>query len=162
MGFKYTVPFEAVAVTAAQDLISILTAAQKPVRILRYWVGATDTTIPTSQMLSLRARLATATVTLGSGGSVVTAVKIGSQSAPAAGFTAHTNDPTGTKATTSGAFFIQDEQSCHIYNGYDSAVQAREPIEVPANAAGFVFELLSTVSGTVHLSGGIDVEEIGG
>lgn len=154
---KYTTTFEGVAVSAAQDLVSLKAAAAVPIRILRYWVNAIDTSLPVSQMLELRARLLPATVTQGSGGTVPTPQKIGSQGDAAAVTTAHVNDT--SKATTGGTAVITDEQGCHIYNGYDSAIQGRDPLTVAA-AAGFVWELLSTVSGTVHLSGGVDWEEI--
>ena len=153
------VTFEGVSVSAAQDLISLKTAAQKPIRILRYWVGATDTAAPTSQMLQLRARSATATLSAGSGGSAPTPVTVDPTNTTTISATARANDT--AKATTSGAFTTADEQSCHIFNGYDSAIQGAPPIDIQANGAGFVWELLSTVSGTVHLSGGVDFEEFG-
>lgn len=158
MGKKCTVTFEDVAVSAAQDLLSLKAASTKPIRILRYWVGATDTTLPTSQMLKLRARAATATLTAGTGGSAQTPISIDPTNTTTVSATGRKNDTAG--ATTSGAFSIVDEQGVHIYNGYDSALQARDPIDIPISG-GFVWELLSTVSGTVHLSGGIDFEEVG-
>jgi len=157
MARLYTMSFEQVAVAAAQDLVSLLAGASKQMQIIRYWVGCTDTTAPTSQMLALRARTATATLSLGSGGTSGTVVKIDPGDG-AASATGHVNDT--TKATTSGAFSIVDEQGVYIFNGYDSAIQARPPIPIDVNG-GFVFELLSTVSGTVHLSGGVDWIEIG-
>jgi|SRR6185295_2165685 len=153
-----TITFESVTVTAAQDLLSLKASTTKPLRILRYWVSATNTTIPTSQMLSLRARVATATLTAGSGGSAQTPVNTDVTNSSSVTATGRKNDTTG--ATTSGAFTIVDEQGCHIFNGYDSASQGRGPIDVPISG-GFVWELLSTVVGAVALSGGIDFEEVG-
>ena len=75
----------------------------------------------------------------------------------AASFTANINDT--TKATTSGAFTNVEENGCHLYQGYDKTFA--RPFLVGPNE-GFVFELLSTVSGTVHLSGGVEAEELGG
>jgi hypothetical protein len=158
MGKKCTVTFENVAVSAAQDLISIKAASTKPIRILRYWVGATDTTLPTSQMLNLRARSATATLTAGSGGGAATPIAIDVTNTTTVSATARKNDTTG--ATTSGAFTIVDEQGVHVYNGYDSAIQGRDPVDIPISG-GFVWELLSTPTGTLHLSGGVDFEEVG-
>lgn len=153
-----TVTFESVTVTAAQDMISLKAAATKPIRILRYWVGATNTSIPTSQMLALRARVATATLTAGSGGGAATPVALDVTNTTAISATARKNDTTG--ATTNGAFTIVDEQGAHIFNGYDSAAQGRIALDVPISG-GFVWELLSTVVGAVALSGGVDFEEVG-
>lgn len=152
----YRVPFEAVSVSAPQDLIQITGAAGKIVRPIRAWVKATDTTLPTAQMLQTRCRFLPATVTAGSGGSTPTIAKNDPGDAGAS-FTALANNT--TKATTGGTAVVIDEGGDHIYSGYDVAFSNRPPVG-PSEA--FVFELLSTVSGTVHLSGGVEVEEIGG
>jgi hypothetical protein len=161
----YRVTFEGVAVSAAQDLVTLLlptTAANfKQVSLTRYWVGATDTTIPTAQMLQLRLRSLGATVSVGSGGSTPTPVQLDLGDS-AAKCSAHVNDT--SKSTTSGTATIWDEQSCHIYNGFDSAASGQDPFPLPNNNTAqqaVVWELLSTVSGTVHLSGGIEFAEAG-
>lgn len=156
MGRKYSVTFEAVSVTAAQDLLQIKGASGKMLRILRHWVGLTDTTLPAAQMLSLRSRYLTATVSDGSGGSTPTPVKKDPGDA-AASFTALANNT--SKATTSGTAVIQYENGAYLYQG-DEWSYDDPPCIGPSES--FVFELLSTVSGTVHLSGGVDIEEIGG
>jgi len=153
---QYTVTFEQVAVSAAQDLLQIKGASGKTLRILEVNVGASDTTIPTSQMLSLRCRFLPATVTDGSGGSTPTPQKTDPGDA-AASFTALANST--AKATTSGTAVIVREDTCHIFNGYNYPFP-RPPVIGPSES--FVFELLSTVTGTVHLSGGALVEESGG
>lgn len=156
MGRTYEVTFPEVAVSAAQDLVGIIGASGKSSRVKRVWLSATDTTLPTSQMLSLRCRLGSATITAGSGGASATPrpTDLGDS---AASFTARINDT--TKQTTSGAYTLQDSNGCHVYQGYDKTF-ASPPVVGPSE--GFVFELLSTVTGTVHLSGGMEVEEIGG
>ncbi len=154
----YEVTFENVAVSAAQDLVSIAGAAGKTVQIKRARVGATDTAIPTAQMLQIRCRLASATFAAGSGGAAATPRPddLGDAAASATG---RVNDT--TKATTSGGFTVVEETGAHIYAGYDYTwPQGREPLVGPSE--GFVFELLSTVSGTVHLSGGLTITEMGG
>jgi len=154
----YDVSFENVAVSAAQDLVTILGATGKMVKIKRMRVCSTDTTIPTAQMLQLRARFLPATVSAGSGGSTPTPRQLDPGDA-AASLTAHTNDT--SKSTTSGTALILEEIGAHIYSGYDFTYpQDARPTVGPSEA--FVFELLSTVSGTVHMSGGITVEEHGG
>src|SRR4051794_5105874 len=99
----YTVSFENVSVSAAQDLLQIKGASNKVLRILRRWVSATDTTIPTAQMLRLRERFLPATVTDGSGGSTPTPAKR-DQGDAAATFTALANNT--TPATTNGTAVV--------------------------------------------------------
>ena len=152
----YRVTFEGVSVSAPQDLIQINGAAGKMVRIIRAWLGNTDTTLATAQMLQLRSRYLPATVSNGSGGSAPTPQKLDAGDA-AASATALANNT--SKATTNGTAAILDEQGVHIYAGCDISYQNR-PVVGPTDA--FVFELLSTVTGTVHLSGGIEFEEMGG
>lgn len=159
----YLVTFEQVAVTAAQDLVQITGATGKIYRIRRRWVGCTDTTIPTAQMISLRERFFTATVTVGSGGTTgITPTRRDVGDAVCSTTTCATNNT--TKATTSGTGSIINEIGVHIYNGYDEpwldAPMGVPPFVGPSEA--YVFELLSTVTGTVHLSGGVEIEEMGG
>ncbi len=151
----YSVTFENVSVSAAQDLLQIKGASNKMLRILRRWVGATDTTIPTGQMLRLRERVLPATVTDGSGGSTPTPAKH-DQGDAAASFTALANNT--TPATTNGTASVQYAMGCHIFNGFDD-IHDDPPTIAPTSS--YVFELLSTVTGAVHLSGGVEVEEIG-
>jgi hypothetical protein len=154
----YRQSFEGVLVSAAQDLIFIPgSTAGKLVKILRRAVGATDTTIPTSQMLQLRERFLPATVTAGTGGTTgATPVKNDPGDATCGITTAGTNNT--TKATTSGTAVILWENGVHIFNGFDDPVLNPYPI---ANGEAYVFELLSVVSGTVHLSGYVEFSEEG-
>lgn len=152
----YKVMFEGVSVAAAQDLLQIEGAAGKMLRILRRWVKNTDTTLATAQMLELRERFLPATVSNGSGGSTPTIAKNDPGDA-AASFTALANNT--TKATSSGTAVVLWEGAEHIYNGFDDVHMNPPPI---GPSESYVFELLSTVSGTVHLSGGVEVEETGG
>jgi hypothetical protein len=152
----YKVTFEGVAVSAPQDLVQINGASGKMLKILRQWASATDTTLPTAQMLQIRSRFLPATVTNGSGGSSPTPQKTDAGDANAS-FTALANNT--SKATTSGTASILEENGCHVFSGYDVTF-VRPPVVGPSES--FVFELLSTPSGTLHLSGGIEVEEIGG
>ncbi len=152
----YSVSFEQVAVSAPQDLLQIKGAAGTMLRITRVWWGATDTTAPTNQQLSARCRFLPATVTDGSGGSSPTPQPFDPGDA-AASFTAKANST--TKATTGLTASILEEHGDNIFTGYDYMFP-RPPLVGPSES--FVFELLSTVTGTVHLSGGATVEESGG
>jgi hypothetical protein len=161
MGRKYKVIFSAVAVAAAQDLFEIKGAAGKMVRILRCFCGATDTTLVTAQSLSTRCRYLPATVTDGSGGTTPSFLPMDPGDA-AASATALANNT--TKATTNGTAVILGSRGDHIYQGVEYNFRAtpfsEPPVIGPSEA--FVFELLSTVSGTVHLSGELEIEEVGG
>lgn len=151
----YTVSFDNVLVSAVQDLVQISGASGKIVRVLRRWVGATDTSIPTGQMIRLRESFLPATVTNGSGGSA-TPVRRDPGDA-AASFTAKINST--TQATTNGTEVTLYTIGVHIFNGFDDIHD--EPPVIGSGEA-YVLELLSAVSGTVHLSGGVEIEEIGG
>lgn len=153
---QYRVTFEAASVSAAQDLLQIKGASGKIVRILKVWAGATDTSLPTAQNLQWRCRYLPATVTDGSGGTAATIAKVDPGDS-AASFTALANST--AKATTSGTAAVLHEDGDHVYSKLAEAFPDRPPI---GPGESFVFELLSTPSGTLHLSGGALVEEIGG
>jgi len=155
----YDISFEGVSVSAAQDLVAVLgPTGARVARIKRARVGCTNTSIPTAQMLEIRCRLASATFSVGSGGSTPTPRPLDIGDA-AATVTAGAN--LTTKSTTTGSFTVIEETGVHAYAGYDYTWPAdARPTIGPSE--GFVFELLSTVSGTVNLSGGVTVEEVGG
>ena len=154
----YLIKFKNVAISAAQDLVAIKGATGKIVRVRRVWLGMTDTTIQTAQGLNLNIKYGSATVTLGSGGSGPTPTPVDPGDS-AASFTARVNDT--TPATTSGAFTDLIPNGVHNYGGWEWAFprDAMPPIGVNE---GCIFELLSTVTGTCHFSGGMEVEESGG
>lgn len=153
---RYVVTSEAVSVSAPQDLVQLKGASGKIVRILGVKCGATDTTLPTAQMMSTRCRFLPATVSDGSGGSTPTPQKVDPGDA-AASCTALANNT--SKATTNGTAVIVHESGWHIYAGEDYLFP--DPIIVGPSES-FVYELLSTVTGTVHLSTKLILEELGG
>ena len=153
----YSVTFEDVSVSAAQDLVQIIGASGKILRILRAWVGVTNTTLVTAQSIKTRCRFLPATVTNGSGGSSPTPRQFDPGDSNAS-FTAKANNT--TPATTNGTALILGERGDHIYAGAEFTFPSGKPIVGPSES--FVFELLSTVSGTVNMSGGVEVEESGG
>lgn len=156
MGRTYSVQTTNVSVSAAQDLAQIKGASGKILRIKRVECGCTNTTAPTSQMLSFRCRYLPATVTDGSGGTTPTPVKMDPGDA-AASFTALANNT--TPASSSGTAVVLEAQTCHVLTGFDYSFQY-PPVIGPSES--FTFELLSTVSGTVNLSMTVTVEEFGG
>ena len=157
MGRRYQVLFSAVTVSAAQDLVQITGAAARMYRILRHWVGCGDTSLATGQGLKLRSRYLPATVTVGSGGTTgVTPSKVDPGDAACTTTTCAINNT--TQATTSGTAVLVYANGCHLYNG---DVWNYPGVWIGPSEA-YVFELLSTVSGTVTLSGGVLIEEFGG
>ena len=157
MGRIYTASFKAVAVSAAQDLVSLKGSSGKVCRLKRVWLQMNDTTLQTAQGLKLNVKYGSATVTLGLGGSTPTPRPVDPGDA-AASFTAHTNDT--TPSTTSGSFVDITPTGGHNYGGFDYRwPEGKEPIF--GLNEGVVFELNSTVSGTCTFSGGAEVEEIG-
>jgi hypothetical protein len=152
----YVVSFEDVNISAAQDLLQIKGATGKMLRILSVSVGATDTTMPTAQMIKVRCRFLPATVTDGSGGSSPTPQALDPGDS-AASFTAKANNT--TQATTSGTAAKLGEWGVHLFSGLDYTFP-KPPAVGPSES--FVFELLAAPTGTVHMSGMALVEEIGG
>jgi hypothetical protein len=155
MARTYEVSFENVAVSAAQDFVQILGGSGKMLRIKRVKWGCTDTTLAAGQAIQTRCRLLPATVTTGSGGTTPTPRPLDPGDA-AATFTGQVNNT--SKATTSGTATIIDEDGSHLYAGYSFSFPV-PPVVGPT--AGFVFEMLSTPSATVHISGLVEVEEMG-
>jgi hypothetical protein len=157
MARVYTATFKFVTVSAAQDLVSCKGSTGKTCRTRRVWVQMNDTTLQTAQGLRLNVKYASATITLGSGGSTPTPRPVDAGDS-AASFTAHANDT--TPSTTSGAFVDIMPTGGHNYGGFDYTwPKGEEPVF--GLSEGAVFELNSTVSGTCNYSGGMTVEETG-
>jgi hypothetical protein len=158
MSRRYKVLFAAVSVSAAQDLVQIIGATGKIIRIIRQWVDCSNTSLATGQNLSLRSRFLPATVTVGSGGTTgITPSKYDPGDAACSSTTCATNNT--TQATTSGTAVSLYQGGCHLYQGHNWAYDTPPPI---GPSEGFVFELLGAPSGTVNLSGGVEIEETGG
>lgn len=157
-GRLYTIVFENVTVTAAQDLFSASGSSGKICRVKRVVLGASDTTLQTAQSLRLRIQFMPKTITLGSGGSAPTPQPVDSGDA-AASFTAHVNDT--TVATTSGTASNQVCQGVHNFAGWDFTLDPPIPFGAQGTSVeGIAIDLLSTVSGTCHFSGTAWIEEI--
>lgn len=158
MGRIYTVVFENVAISAAQDLFQIKGAAGKLAKIRRVTLGMTNTTLQTAQALQIRGRFLPATVTDGSAGTTP-AFKPQDPGDAAASVTAMANNT--SKATTSGTAVTLFERGVHNFSGDDWPFPVgTEPIIGPSES--FVYELLSTVTGTCNFSGTLMIEEMGG
>lgn len=170
MARVYVGQFDNVAVSAAQDLFAVIaTTTPKSVRLLRCVLSSTDTTIPTSQMVRVQIVLFTGTtITAGSGGTTPTIQKVDNGDPSATGFTLAANNT--TQATTTGTTNIVYDGGFHAFNGFDesfavdgSSSRAAMPIfvQAAANAGSIIVRTASTVTGTIHFSGTIWVEEAG-
>lgn len=153
----YTVSFENVTISAAQDLIGLKGSTGKVCKLRRAWLGASNTTLQTAQSLRLNVKYGSATVTLGSGGSSPTPRPVDPGDS-AASFTAVANAT--TPSTTSGAFVNIEPDGIHNYAGEKLAWPEAEAPTFGLNE-GVIFELLSTVTGTCAFSGGVAVSESG-
>lgn len=96
-GRKYTVSFQNVAISAVQDVISLIAGSSKALAL--HHVNLGQITGVTVSNLRMRLRMLPVTVTNGSGGSAPTPQKTNPSDA-AATFTARANDT--TQATSSG------------------------------------------------------------
>lgn len=158
MGRIYTVTFEEVSISVAQDLFELYfpSSTYKALRILRQWLECSDTTLPTAIILPLRSRVLPSAVTNGSGGTSANIGKgVGDSSAS---FTAKANNT--TKATTTGTPSIEYEGGFHVYQGHEWMF-TRPPIIIGGSGDSFVFELLGVPASAVKFSGGLEVEEMG-
>jgi hypothetical protein len=154
MARRYTIGFAQVACTVAQDLVAIKCAATCVVRIIEVRLSQSAST--TSTMQRVRHSKATATLTLGSGGSTPTAIKAESGDAAAAS-TFHVNDT--TQATTSGTKSTWFEDVFNFVSGYLWVPVPEESIFL-APGEGYVFEFpAAPASGTYD--GSVTFEEIG-
>lgn len=157
MARVYTASFKFVTVSAAQDLVAVKGSTGKTCRVRRVWVYMNDTTLQTAQGLRLNVKYASATITLGSGGSSPTPRPLDPGDS-AASFTAVANAT--TPSTTTGTFVDIAPAGGHNYAGFDYTWPKGEEPVFGLNE-GIVFELNSTVSGTCNFSGGMTVEETG-
>lgn len=105
---QYSVAFEAVSITVAQDLFNIAPGADKPIHLVGLTLaaagGTADAGDAQEELLRVSVRRFAATVTAGTGGSTPTAVPKDSDDT-AAGTTCRANDGT-TRASTSGTNWL--------------------------------------------------------
>ncbi len=153
MGRIYVVSTSAVVGAAAMDLVSILVATGKQLKILRIECASTDAAAPTSGEMNFRCRYMTATVTQGSGGTTPTAIPMDHGDTAFAG-TIHANDTSG--ASTNGTATVLWNGAAHVLTGLDYSF-TRPPVF--AAATGFTFELITLPSGTIHVDMAVTFEE---
>lgn len=156
MGRKYNVTFTQISIAAVQDLLQIKCPSNRSLRILRQWLEVDDGTLPAAQTLGLRSQTYAATVTDGSGGGSPTI----SQCDPGdtnATFTALRNST--TKATTTGTKYLHYVGGFYVFIGHERMFRTPPPL-LPNES--FVFELIRAPAAAIVMSGGVEVEEVGG
>lgn len=150
----YTISFEAVAVTAVQDLIAVYAGASMPFEVHAIQLGQITATVVGNLNLSLK-RLP-ATVTAGSGGGAGTLVAA-SPSDAAATVTARINDT--TQATTSGTVAKVLVDVYNVINGYQWIFPPDDRPECGLNQA-IVLSLDTAPGSSETMSGTLTIAEL--
>lgn len=162
-GRVYSLTFENVSISAAQDLFYVLPAADKVCFIEAVYLsnvgGTADAGDAQEELLRLVINRLPATVTVGSGGSASGTGTLNPLSVndTAAGFTGRTNDT--TPATTSGTARTLHADGWNIRVPYVWMPPPENRIPV-ANAQAVVVKLLSTPADAVSCSGTVIVREL--
>ena len=116
-GRFYSVPFSAVAISAAQDLFEVLASSGKPFYLHEItFAQSSDYGDAQAEGLSILIKRATGSYTSGSGGSTVTPAKHATNDA-AAGPTAEINN-TSQAAAGSGALTTIRAEALNVQGGY--------------------------------------------
>ncbi len=153
-GRFYSISFEDVSVSAAQDLINITSTATMAWRLWRIMGGQRSITV--FEAKPIRLRRFPATVTAGSGGAAVTPAPMGA-TATAATITARRNDTTAM--TTSGTAVTLPTREFEFLNGFELVFL---PDEAPVFtiSQGCSINLPTAPSGATSMSWTAIVEEL--
>jgi hypothetical protein len=144
----YTVPIENVSIgTAVQDVFSLVAGAAGGIIIHHIHLEAA---VSAESALRMRLKRGTATVTQGSGGTVVTPPPVSQNDAAAANVTAHINDT--TQATTTGAFTTLAGFNWDTALPFDH-LPAPEDREDCAASSCLILDLPAVLSAAVTVSG---------
>ncbi len=162
-GRAYSLTFENVSISAAQDLFYVKPAADKVCVIEAVYLsnvgGTADAGDAQEEILRLVINRLPATVTVGSGGSASATGTLNplATNDASAGFTGRTNDT--TPATTSGTARTLHADGWNVRIPY---VYLPPPEHRPwvANAEAIVFKLLSTPADAVSCSGTCVIREM--
>lgn len=162
MGRIYDVPFTG-TVTAAGgdvDLFSLQPADDRPIRLLGFTLGQiSEVGDAAEEGVRITVRRLTATVTIGSGGAVVTAAPPGADSGESAwSFTARANDT--TVATTNGTNQILREVGWNIRSSpYDFLYPDARYAPKARQAEALIIRLETTLADDITFMGSVTVEE---
>lgn len=144
----YSIQIENVAVSAVQDIFSLLSSSAKGLELRHIQLGAIGQTSATEFRLSFK-RLP-ATVTQGSGGSTPTINKIDSLNGTSSVVTAHANDT--TQATTGGTAVTLWSATWDVLLPFEYIPSSPEERETCAVSEAFVLTLNAAPSST-NISG---------
>ncbi len=150
----YAVTVDAVAVSAAQDIVNLTATAGMAFKVHSVYLG--QKTLTTAEMKQVRCRRFPATVTAGSGGSAATPRPL-INGDPAATVTSRINDTTGM--TTGGTAVLLYADVWHFLNGL-FWMPAPEQRPVIAPSQGFTVELPTAPSGSMTVSATVVFEEL--
>jgi len=157
MGRMYSVSFEAVAVTAAQDFFEISPADDKPVLVHGLYLSqASDVGDAADEML--RIKILRGHTTSGSGGSAPTPAPLQSSAGTAAGFAAEVNN---TTIASAGTAVDLHAEAFNIRAGlqYIPTPEAR-PGASQANTT-LIVRLMAAPADSLTMSGTLILEELG-
>lgn len=160
-GRIYTVSFDNVTVTVAQDLFELNPAADKPVRILGLVVGQTNRVGDANEDM-LRwsiVRMTGGTLTSGSGGSAPTPVAVNPGDG-AAGFTAEANNTTQASTSGTAATAHADTFNTRVGLQYFPIPEMQVAGIDSASQGALVVRLLEAPSASTTMSGTVYVEEL--
>lgn len=154
MGRIYTAVFQAVAVTAAQDLFMLATGSTVPIKIHACFIGQSSD-FGDAQDELLRIAIKRGMTVNGSGGSTPTAVPVVSGDS-ATTVTVHAND---TTASNTGTIVVLDEQCFNVRAGY---VYVPTPSMQPTCgiSSKIAFNLVGAPADSLTMSGTVYFEEL--
>jgi hypothetical protein len=161
-GRCYTVQFDNVAVTVAQDFFELNPAADKPIRILGLMVGQTNRVGDANEDM-LRwsiVRMSGGTLTSGSGGTSPTPAAILAGDG-AAGFTAEANNTTQASTTGTTTTLHADTFNTRVGLQYAPIPEQQIGAVDSAGTGILVVRLLEAPSASTTFSAVVYVEELG-
>lgn len=159
MGRKFTVQFDNVAVSAAQDFFEIITGASQCLRLLSAFIGqSSDAGDASAEMLRVLLKRASGSYTTGSGGSTPTPAPHDFVS-PAYGSTVRANSTTAAVVGT-GALTTLAAETFNVQAGWYYTPTPDEWIEINPSQA-IIINLPGAPADALTMSGRAVFEVIG-
>lgn len=155
MARVYTATMADVAITAAQDMFYILAATNKPIEI--HSVQISQKTLTSWEARGLLFLRIPATVTVGSGGSSITARPM-LPNDTAASVTARINDT--TSATSSGTIVNLGGDTFNVLNGFYWSPAGNDDRIIISGGEAFVVKLVTAPSASMTTSGFVTFAEL--
>lgn len=144
----FSVPFQAVAVTAAQDLFYLATDASTIIEVMSIFVSQSSD-FGDAQDELLRVRFRSGMTTVGSGGSSVTPAVVAIGGTAAAGVTARVND---TTASSGGTIVDAYEDCFNVRAGWPYVPPPEIRFVIPVSTK-FAVNLPSAPADSLTMSG---------